>query len=167
MIRKKELNYSDETSKLHLVDFDIVCLNKSWEWLSDPGLRQLTLSPEFTREEQLRFYDSIKSRDDYNIWGVFLDGFGLIGVAGLKNCRLTLAEYWGYIGERNLWGKGLGKRMISIVEEKAKGLGFTQLELKVSITNERAIALYKKTGFTIDPHGDADGCLRMYKSEIE
>lgn len=152
--------------KVTLVPFDIACLEKSWRWLSDPEIRELTMTPAFTREEQRRFFASLPARDDYFIWGVSLDKIGLIGAAGLKNHRGSLAEYWGYIGEREYWGKGIGRHMIAAVEEKARTLGFSELDLKVSTANKRATALYHKAGFVVDTSGSTPECLRMVKRGI-
>lgn len=157
---------SSSTNKVTLVPFDIACLEKSWRWLSDREIAELTMTPAFTREEQWQFFASLPKRDDYLIWGVSLGDIGVIGAAGLKNHRGRLAEYWGYIGEREYWGKGIGRHMIAAVEGKARTLGFSELDLKVGAGNKRAISLYRKVGFVIDKLESTSGCLRMFKRGI-
>ena len=46
---------------------------------------------------------------------------------GLKNVRGQLAEYWGYIGERSLWGQGLGKHLMLAIEAQALAKRYTCL----------------------------------------
>jgi ribosomal protein S18 acetylase RimI-like enzyme len=46
-------------------------------------------------------------------------------------------------------GHGLGSAMLSQVEQQARALGFRKLSLTVDIENERACALYQRTGFKV------------------
>ena len=151
---------------ISLVPYTIECLDKSWIWLNDPEIRELTMTPPFTREEQQRFFHSLPERSGYNVWGVSLAGYGVIGAAGLKNQSDSIAEYWGYIGERQLWGSGLGRKLIAAVESEARALGIIALFLKVARTNERAIALYMKMGFTVDVTESNEKVLHMVKKHI-
>lgn len=135
--------------RLRLVPFDRAILDRSWTWLSDPELKRLTMTPDFTREEQLRFFDALPRRRDYLVWGVELPGEGPIGVAGLKHLDPPGAEYWGYIGEKWHWGRGLGKQMLSLVEQEARSRGLTRLRLRVARDNPRAIRLYERQGWAV------------------
>ena len=49
--------------------------------------------------------------------------------------------------EQDYWGLGLGTILMEKACEKAREMGFEQMELGVYADNERAIALYKKMGF--------------------
>lgn len=80
-------------------------------------------------------------------WGVEYMGIP-IGACGLKiSSEGDSAEYWGYIGEKNLYGKGLGAEMLRQTEQKAVDLYIKRLWLKVLPDNERALRLYHKRGF--------------------
>jgi len=151
---------------LSLVAYDSECLEKSWTWLNDPEIGELTMTPPFSREDQRGFFEALPQRTDYTIWGISLDGFGVIGATGLKNQQGWLAEYWGYIGERQYWAKGLGKHLIKLVEDKAREFGFRDLYLKVSWSNARAISLYKATGFVADTTESTGAYLYMIKRGI-
>lgn len=152
-------------SKLSLAPYDEKCLEKSWEWLNDPEIRFLTMTPEFSKDDQRRFFNSLATRSDYLIWAVIFDGTP-IGAAGLKNPRGNMAEYWGYIGEKKFWGGGLGRSMLALVEEKGRCAGFSSLDLKVLAANERALSLYRKCGYVVDADNSSDDVLRMIKREI-
>jgi RimJ/RimL family protein N-acetyltransferase len=154
-------------NRVSLQAYDKACLDKSWTWLRDPETSALTMTPAFTLGAQLKFFEQLPLRTGYHIWGVLLDGAELIGAAGLKNHRGSCAEYWGYIGEKHYWGKGLGLGLFEAVEQKAKQLGFSELDLKVSVANLRAISLYKKVGFLIDSHRSTEFCLHMVKQGID
>lgn len=159
------LNRLSNGSTLSLTPYDEECLEKSWEWLNDPEIRFLTMTPEFSKADQRRFFNSLATRADYLIWAVSLDGKP-IGAAGLKNHRESMAEYWGYIGEKALWGGGLGRSMLALVEQKGRSAGFSSLDLKVLAKNERALSLYRKCGYVVDAENSSADVLRMIKREI-
>ena len=152
----------NQDSMLSLSSYDRACLDRSWEWLRDPEIRALTMTPEFTREDQLHFFESLPTRSGYHIWGLSLDGRP-VGAAGLKNVRGACAEYWGYLGERDCWGKGLGKQLMLLIEAEARKLGLSSLDLRVLATNSRAISLYLKMGYVETTLDAGEGVVFMAK----
>lgn len=147
-------------ARIALVPFSREYLDHSWRWLNDPETKRLTMTPDFSRDEQERFF-ARQPRDDYRIWGVELYGAGPIGAAGLKNFRGDAAEYWGYIGEPAERGKGHGKAMLELIEAEAIRLGLRALDLRVGDFNGAAIALYRNHGF--DETGSDAGVVWMHK----
>jgi RimJ/RimL family protein N-acetyltransferase len=154
-------------ARLKLSEFDRRTLDLSWEWFKNEELRRLTMTPAFTRDQQLEFFRSIPSRKGYLIWSIDLVGWGPIGAAGLKNCRSCIAEYWGYIGPSQFWGCGLGGELMALIERKAISLGLKELELRVYRSNVRALRLYSKRGFVAVEPVDDSGQIRMWKSLVE
>ena len=136
------------TDRIQLVPYSRAYLDRSWDWLQDPEVKHLTVTPDFDRAGQLRFFEALPDREDYLIWGLELEGTGPIGAAGLKHIRDDAAEYWGYIGEKTFWGRGLGSQILEEIEKKARDLKLTKLDLKVARYNARAIRLYKKHGYS-------------------
>jgi RimJ/RimL family protein N-acetyltransferase len=133
-------------SKLTLVEYDQDFLEKSWDWLNDEELKYLTMTPDFTKEQQEDFYKSLSSRKDYFIYGVsFLRDS--IGACGLKNIIDNKAELWLYIGNKKYWGKGLGKKIMFFLEDEAVQKGLDKLYLKVLKENKIAINLYTKLNY--------------------
>ncbi len=106
---------------LSLVEYTEEFLELSWLWLSDPEIKELTMTPDFTKKEQLNFFKNIKSRSGYFIYGVSIDGVK-VGACGLKNISANEGEYWGYIGDKKYWGYGHGKEIINLCIQKAKDL---------------------------------------------
>lgn len=132
--------------RVSLCDFDFTFLEKSWVWLNDPYVNYYSATGPITKEGQLEWFDSLKERCDYVIWGVKYQDVPL-GACGLKNIRDGQAEYWGYIGEKDLYGRGLGYEMLSSVLIKAKEMCLSELVLKVLPDNPRAVRLYQKCLF--------------------
>jgi RimJ/RimL family protein N-acetyltransferase len=122
-------------------------LAKSWGWLNDPEICYLTDTRNFTKEEQLAWYQSLKNRKDYLVWGISINKIK-IGVVGLKHITETSAEFFMYIGVKEYWGKGFGKQIMSFAQQYAHDiLHLKELTLKVLHDNIRAIRLYENFGF--------------------
>lgn len=132
--------------QIKFVEYNEHFLSKSWEWLNDPEIKELTLTPDFTKEQQQAFFKNIPKRNDFKIWGVKY-GDESIGVVGLKNITSHDAEYFGYIGEKDYWGAGIFKFFFYHVINECKTLQVSKLYLHVAPSNERAIKAYLKNGF--------------------
>jgi len=63
--------------------------------------------------------------------------FAHSGVLGMG----VVAEYRGH---------GIGKALIRATLDRAKSIGLTRVELTVRESNQRAFALYRKTGFVVE-----------------
>lgn len=138
---------------IKLVAYNEEYLALSGKWLRDPEIKELTQTSSFTDEQQTFFFNSLVHRDDYRIFGLEYSG-RKVGAAGLKNIIDQRAEYWGYLGEKELWGKGLGQSIIMEVFAFALSIGVSSVFLKVSPNNIRAIKLYQKVGFEMAGHLD-------------
>lgn len=140
--------------RLEFVRFDETFLERSRSWLTDPEVKHLTMTPDFTLEEQQRWFRRLPEMSDYLIWGISCEGEP-IGALGLKHIQAGRAEYWGYIGEKNYWNSGFGQQMMGFAFKMARRLGLTELFLKVNRDNSRAIRVYERAGFTnVDSQGD-------------
>ncbi len=135
-------------SRLSFERYDERYLERSWQWLNDPEVKRLTMTPDFTRVAQLSWFARLPEMIDYLIWGISYDGMP-IGALGLKHVTKDDAEYWGYVGDCRYWGRGFGAEMLHFVFEKAHELGLSKLHLKVHCDNARAVRLYTKVGFKI------------------
>ena len=146
---------------LLLVKYNIDYFHHSKAWLSDSELSHLINAGELpSDEDRLKWFVSLSSRTDYLIWGVEYLGKP-IGVSGLKHICNGQAEYWGYIGEKSLWGKGIGKLLMSEMMIKAKELDIKKIYLKVRKYNPRAYKMYIKFGFAIDNEDENMYCMSI------
>ncbi|ABV86727.1 GCN5-related N-acetyltransferase [Shewanella pealeana ATCC 700345] len=131
---------------ISFVEYDELFLDKSWLWLNDPEIKELTLTPNFTKKQQQTFFDNLSEREDYKIWGVKHDGYA-IGVVGLKNITEYDVEYFGYIGEKQYWDRGMFKYLFKHILEECLLLNLSTIYLHVSSNNKRAIKAYVNKGF--------------------
>lgn len=147
--------------KVTLVEFDENLLECSWKWLNDSEIREMiSASNLITKEGQLKWFNSISALDDYCIWGISVENIP-IGACGIKNITNFDCEYWGYIGEKKYWGKGLGRQIMILMENEARNRNLKIIWLQVNKNNNRAINLYRKMKYQIKEI--IDGSLIMHK----
>lgn len=126
--------------------YDESFLAPSWRWLNDAEIKRLTLTPDFTEADQRRWFDSLADKPGYFIRGLRLDG-APVGACGLKSIDAESAEYWGYLGDKRLWGRGLGAAIVEGMCDEAARRGLRRVWLRVAQDNRRAVALYRRLGF--------------------
>ena len=142
------------------VRYDERLLERSWHWLNDPEIKRLTDTPDFTSEEQRSWFESLAARTDYFIWGIEIDGTP-IGAFGLKHVTPESAEYWGYVGDRSRWGRGVGQWMLARACDEARRLGLRRLHLRVLRDNARAISAYRRFGFRTDSESETHALMSV------
>lgn len=78
--------------------------------------------------------------------GVFIDGklAGFGGLARVSNTSIELGKLHLHPGFQ---GQGIGRRIAETLIARAKELGYSTVELHVTVTQKAAIGLYKKLGF--------------------
>lgn len=133
-------------STLEFEHFDEKFLEASARWQQDAEIRELIDAAPFSRQAQLAWYATLPNRDDYRIWGVSFEGLP-VGAVGLKAIGQGAAEYFGYLGDKSCWGKGLGRQLLDHAESEACSMGVKVLRLRVLDHNIRAIRLYQKSGY--------------------
>ena len=148
-------------SEVSFGEFDRKTLDLSFKWLADPEIRHLTDSPVIEKEAQLRWFEALPARADYKVWTVTYHG-SPVGAVGLKRIEAEKAEYFGYIGVKSCWGKGIGSAMLGFAEKQAGRLGLRRLELRVIDDNLRAKTLYLRRGFV--PYQTGVGYCLMAKN---
>lgn len=138
------------------VPFDETYLDASYEWLQDPEMARLTMSPATTREQQRAWYDSLADRSDYAIWGIEHDGRP-VGVMGLKHLDADDggAEYFMYLGDTSVWGQGIARWATAEILAEGRARGLTYVYGLVGKHNDRSLAVHTHLGFAIE--GERDG----------
>ena len=144
-----EAGFSAVMETVSLTAYTEEFLDCSFHWLNDPEIRFLTDTPIVTREGQKRWFEGLTGRSDYKVWGVLADNRP-VGVCGIKQIQDREGVYFGYIGEKDCWGRGIGRRMMELMEEQARKAGLERLKLTVIHENVRARRLYEKMGYTVD-----------------
>jgi ribosomal protein S18 acetylase RimI-like enzyme len=62
-----------------------------------------------------------------------------------------VAEISDLVVAQNLRGRGLGTALIQMLVRQGRALGASEFEIGAALTNARAVALYRRLGFT-DSH---------------
>ena len=147
---------------IRFVEYDNLYLSKSLEWLNDDEICKLVDTVKPTRESQRQWYERIKNADDYLIWGIECDGVP-VGACGIKHVTNESGEYWGYIGEKSYWGKGIGKEMLDFIQQQSQNKGLKSIYVHVLEDNIRARKLYERKGYIFQEY--ERGCI-MLKKEL-
>lgn len=128
-----------------------------YTWLRDPEVIEYSLSAfqgmKTTQQIDQWFGATLQQENSLNL-GIYLEKTdALIGYAGLSNISATnhSAEYFLFIGEKALWGKGVG----TAVTKQIVRLGFTdhqlnRIMLTVSELNTGGWKAYAKAGFVVE-----------------
>ncbi|WP_412030343.1 GNAT family N-acetyltransferase [Deinococcus yunweiensis] len=78
---------------------------------------------------------------------------GLIGHVGLYEIdhRIRMGEFAILIGDKNYWGRGIGESATRfMINYGFDNLNLNRVQLEVLSTNQRAIKLYERVGFTLE-----------------
>ena len=128
-----------------------------YKWINDDEVIKYSLSlfRKIKTEKEIDKWFSELMRNEKDITlGIFLESSNeLIGYAGICNISETnkSGEYYIFIGEKRLWGKGIGTK----VTEKILRIGFNDYELnRIMLTvyepNIGGLKAYEKSGFRIE-----------------
>jgi len=85
--------------------------------------------------------------DNGAMLGLFDENGTLLGFGGLKPTENGRAELCNLHLHPDYQGQGLGKQMALALIDEAKDLGYHTVELHVTVTQDKAIGLYKRLGF--------------------
>ena len=105
-----------------------------------------------TVEQEKNFIESKKEDPQElmlvaTIGGKHVGSCSLMSMSGLKRYQhrsdVGIALYKEYCGS------GIGRKMMEVILDAARQLGYEQAELEVVSTNDTAISLYKSLGFSI------------------
>lgn len=122
------------------------------QWRNKEEIRKYMLSQHIiTKKEHLNWIESLKNRNDWEFWVVFVDEIP-IGSVYLQNIDFkNLTSEWGfYIGEDNYRGKGISKYILfKLLEFYFEEMKFEILFTNVLSDNIAALNIYRKFNFKI------------------
>ena len=124
-------------------------LKLMFEWRNQPEVYQGfyvqgTENRKLTWGEHITWWE-YRNRD----WRTFIIEYesNPIGVVTIGQLDHWCPEIGYYIGEKSLWGKGIGKEAVRLGLEYIKNYGREYAHTTVLDTNERSIRLLKSLGF--------------------
>lgn len=141
--------------KVDFRDFTRDVLEKSWEWLNDPQIQMQTSTPALDRDSSEKWFNSLQTRDDYFIKSIWCNGKP-IAVMGLKHLTKKDAEAFGYIGEKEYWGKSVGVQGLEYLIEQAKLFNLQSVYSVILKTNLSSYKLHWRLGFKFEDDKDEE-----------
>jgi RimJ/RimL family protein N-acetyltransferase len=143
-------------SKIRLRPFSWSDAERYRDWVNDPEIASLVdrVLP-VTLEEHRAWYDDLVHRRDAVVFAVDrLSGdppfVGLVWLYGVHE-RHRHAEVRIVIGEREVWGKGVGREALSLLTHYAfESLNLHKLHAVVLARNRRAVRSFEAAGFEIE-----------------
>jgi RimJ/RimL family protein N-acetyltransferase len=132
------------------------------EWMHDEEIyRQFQLPFEhYTYNDVLNFIHSIVP--DQNLHLAIVDDHDeYLGTVSLKNIDHSRHDAeLALVVRKSKWGQGVARYAMKRILDEARNLQLRTIYLTVLSTNQKAIALYLKHGFTRDVHRDCKLNLR-------
>lgn len=120
------------------------------QWRNEEEIRKYMLNQHIiTKEEHLNWIESLKNKNDWKFWVVFVEETP-IGSVYLQNIDFkNLTSEWGfYIGEDDFKGKGLGKYILfKLLKFYFEEMKHEVLFTKVLSDNIAALNIYRKFKF--------------------
>ena len=157
-----------ETDRLTLKPLNMHFLSQEYvNWMNDEKVNQhLESGGDYTLEKLTAYLKEVEDNPKY-FWAIILKGenkhIGNIKIDPIDLNHL-LGEYGIMIGDRNVWGKGIAKEASkSVIDFCFNTLNLTQINLGVKKNNLKAISLYEKLGFKINPHSSSKITAEHYR----
>lgn len=117
-------------------------------WDEDPVIAAL-MGRRFENTSPTEWFNALRRVRSYRMWIIEREErpVGEVELAQV-NHRTRSAEVRICVGDRSLWGQGIGTTaMIRALDEAFGPMALDEVYLRVFETNERAIALYRRLGF--------------------
>ena len=149
-------------SNITLREYSQEVLDRSWEWLNDPEIKELTLTPDLDKEVQQAWFQSLQKKKDYYIRSVWYKDKP-IGVMGIKHLTDKDGETFGYLGEKEYWGKTIGVQGLQYMIDYAKSIKLESLYAIVLKENINSYKLMRRLGFEKEKEIDENAIvMRLY-----
>lgn len=147
--------------EIEIRDFTHDVLKKTWEWLDDPQIREQTSTPNFNRETSEKWFESLKTRKDYFIKSLWHNNKP-IAVMGLKHLNAKDGETFGYIGEKEYWGKTIGVQGMEFLVNYGRSINLESIYSIIRKTNLSSYKLNRRLGFIQEGDKDEDNIIMRY-----
>lgn len=140
-----------------LEKYNIETFNMIASWNNDPDIKEYIIPRR--SEEELKdvtgemLMSSASKKPSKKVYIVLDDKKPIgnysieSGFEGLMSKHVKTAWIGVLIGEKDYWGKGISKMIMSHIEKECRAMGFEYIELGVFEFNERAIKLYRSMGY--------------------
>ena len=160
-----------ETERLILKPLNRHFISQDYiNWMNDEKVnRHLESGGDYTLEKLTSYLKEVEDKPKY-FWAINLketdQHLGNIKIDPI-DLNLLWGEYGIMIGDRNAWGKGIAKEASkSVIDFCFNTLNLSQINLGVKKNNLKAISLYEKLGFKINPHSSSKTTAEHYRMSL-
>ena len=139
-------------SKIRLVPFEKEHVANTVEWVNDKEIISLIdrASDVVTLQGCNEWLEDILKDEGKEMFAITTTDGVHVGNCGLFEIskRSKKAKLWIYIGEKSLWGQGLGRKALDeLLDYGFNKIGLNKIYLYVVANNTRAQKLYESAGF--------------------
>ncbi len=134
-----------------LADFEFV-----YQLYMHPKTNPFLLYEYASKEEFLPIIQPLIESSQIYIFYDAVQDLGMFKLIPLAHRNIHIAYLGGVAIHPEIFGKGLGKKMLEEIVAFGNEKGFLRIELSVATHNEKAIYIYEKVGFC------KEGTLRKY-----
>lgn len=139
----------------------------SWKWRNDPEVWKLTgrkWNNYVTHEIEKEWIRKVKDENDSIRFAICVDEENeYVGNVQLTNIEGGTAVFHIFIGNKNFWGKGIGKEDTKLLIEHAKSLKeLKKISLLVKVDNKAAFKIYENIGFIVQKE-DSENISMTYE----
>jgi RimJ/RimL family protein N-acetyltransferase len=114
-------------------------------WMNDPEVTaHLRARPNVTLASARKYFEENNGANI--LLAIYHDGKH-VGNAGFFSIQNETAELRICIGEKSVWGKGVGSEAVRLMVDFARQRGLHKIWLQVGKSNARARKIYEKIGF--------------------
>ncbi len=129
----------------------------SWRWRNDPEIWKYTGSRpdiEITEEIELTWIRKAISDSTRINYAICLEDNTYIGNIYAVNIKDGIGELGIFIGEKSMWGKGVGKDALGLFKKILKTkYGISKLNISVDLCNTSALRCYLSNGAVFNEGG--------------
>lgn len=147
--------------EIEIRDFTREVFEKTWVWLNDPQVKDLTDSPDFDKESSEKWFESLKTRNDYYIKSIWHNNKPL-GVLGLKYLNGIDGETFGYLGEKEYWGKAIGIEGLQHLVDYGRSIKLESIYSVIIKKNVVSYKLNRRLGFVREEDKDENNIVMRY-----
>jgi RimJ/RimL family protein N-acetyltransferase len=140
---------------IYLEQFSEKHLPKTYNWMLDEDLRRNFLFRRIiSPSDHQKWFQEYLLDDTQDINAIYYEN-EYVGNVGLKNIDKVNhnAETWIYLGESNMKGKGIGKK-VYIEFVKSFTFNFHKIYANIAEFNTSSTNMYQKSGFVLE------GCFK-------
>lgn len=144
--KNKNIKSIEVSEELRLIKIDKGEWNVALSWYQDNDILYYSegvINKVYDLEIINKMYSYLQSQGELYFIQILENGvYKTIGDAALSENNMPIV-----IGEKSYWGRGIGKKVILTLIDRAKKLKFKSIKVEIYVYNERSQKLFTSVGF--------------------